>query len=370
MTAPLRGVLVLDASRMLPGAVLARQLIDLGARVIKIEEPGLGDPMRHTPPQRGGLGVGFAAFYRGAQSVCLDLADPIDGARLRKMARSADVVVESFRAGLMESWDLGAARLRALNPRLVYLSLSGFGRAGAWNSRVGHDLNFLALAGMLPLWGQAKVPPIQLADVTAGLLACSALLAALLARTRDGRGRVLDQPLAGGPLPFATWAWIEAAAGGGGVLDGLLAGASPCYGLYTCGDGGQVALGGLEPKLWRGFVAMLGLEHLAGVGYASGPAAQEAVQEIEAVLAGHPREHWLEQAASLNLPLTPVLDLKESQAQGYYPDCPLLEETPLPGGRSLPGVGPFHPGLGRTPAAPAPKLGQHTAQVLAELGAD
>jgi len=138
-TLPLEGTLVLDLSRMLPGAVLARQLIDLGARLIKVEEPGEGDPMRMVPPQVDGIGIGFAAFYRDAESITLDLRDDEGAQCLRRLVASADVLVESFRPGTLEDWELGYTELSAENPRLVWCSLSSFGSAPEIHDRVAHE---------------------------------------------------------------------------------------------------------------------------------------------------------------------------------------------------------------------------------------
>ena len=149
---PLAGLVVLDASRMLPGAVLARVLLDLGARVVKVEAPG-GDPMRAVPPRVDGVGAGFRALLAGAESVALDLADPAGAEALRRLALGADVLVESFRPGTMETWGLGWAALAALNPRLVYGSLPAF--AGGCAGRVGHDLDLAARSGLLELLGGA-----------------------------------------------------------------------------------------------------------------------------------------------------------------------------------------------------------------------
>ena len=206
---------------------LARQLLDLGARLIKVEEPGTGDPMRMVPPQIDGIGVGFATFFRGAESITLDLRDSDDAERLRRLAAHADVLIESFRPGTLEGWGLGWEGLQPDNPGLVWCSLSSFGSASEVRDRVAHDLNFSSMAGVLDLVG-GRVPRLQLADITSGLLAASSILASLLDRERNGRGRKLEQPLAAGPLPFLTWGWAEQALSGGGVLDTLLGGVCPC----------------------------------------------------------------------------------------------------------------------------------------------
>ncbi len=364
---PLEGVLVLDLSRMLPGAVLARQLIDLGARLIKVEEPGDGDPMRLVPPQVGGIGVGFAVFHRGAESITLDLRDD-EGARcLRRLVASADVLVESFRPGTLAGWGLGFKELSAENPRLVWCSLSSFGSAPEVRGRVAHDLNLSAMAGILDLVG-GRVPRLQLADITSGILASSAILAALLVRERTGCGTRLEQPLFAGPLPFLTWGWAELAAGGGGVLDTLLGGACPCYRIYRCGDGKSLSLAALESKFWAGFVELIGADELVAAAFALGADGERAAAAVERALAEHPREHWLRLAEERGLPVGPVHGFDEAPSDPSFAAAGLVEETPMPDGASLPGVGPLLPTLGRTPTQPAPRLGEHTAAILEEFG--
>lgn len=365
---PLRGKLVLDASRMLPGAVLARMLIDLGARLLKIEEPLQGDPLRNAPPLIGGIGAGFCTFYRGAESICLDLRDPDHAAGLRKLVRHADVLVESFRPGSMEAWGVGPARLQEINPALVICMLSAFGTRGANAARVGHDLNLVAQCGLLSLLSPDVVPRVQIADVSAGMLACSAVLGALLERVRSGNGVCLDQPLSGGALPFLTLRMAEEAGGGDGVSETLLSGACPAYRLYRCGDGRSIALGALEPKFWDAFVHVLGLDDLAGAGLTRGPQADAAVVRVEARLGEKPREHWLGLPALRALPVAPVNEPAEVGGVASLDEAGLLERTPTPGGGTLPGAGPFVPSLARTPGAAAPRLGEHTGAVAREFG--
>ena len=365
---PLEGILVLDVSRMLPGAVLARQLLDLGARLIKIEEPGIGDPMRMVPPLVGGVGIGFATFLRGAESVCLDLNAEKDRQRLRALITAADVLVESFRPGTLEGWGLGYDDVASTNPRLVWCSMSSFGRAEAVRHRVAHDLNLTSLSGALAAMNGDGLPRIQLADIGAGMLAGSSILAALLHRERTGCGACLDQPLATGPLPFMTWRWAEAALGRDEVVDMLLGGACPCYRTYDCGADGAIAVAALEPKFWIGFVAMLGLDEFAESAFATGDAGAEVVTRIEKRLAERLREHWLELAEDQGLPVSAVHEPHEARLDPVFKDAGLVEETQLPGGKTLAGVGPWHGSLGRTPDRPAPKLGEHTEVVFAELG--
>lgn len=363
---PLDGVVVLDVSRLLPGGVLARQLLDLGARVIKIEEPGTGDPMRMVPPLVGGVGVGFATLLRGAESVCLDLTSEEGQAQLRSLASRADVLVESFRPGTMTGWGLGYETLAELNPRLVWCSLSSFGRAEAVRNRLAHDLNLIALTGALEAMGPEQ-PRLQLADVGAGMLAASSILAALLRRQRTGCGGRVDQPLITGALPFVTWRWAEAAAGREQVVDLLLGGACPCYRTYRCAGGELMAVSALEPKFWIGFVNMLGLEDLDGSGFAMGDDAVSVVTRVEEVLGEQERDYWLALAGDRGLPLSAVNTVGEAAREKIVVDAGLVEELSTPDGETVEGVGPWLPDIGRTPDRPAPRLGEHTDAVLGEV---
>jgi crotonobetainyl-CoA:carnitine CoA-transferase CaiB-like acyl-CoA transferase len=359
---PLAGVVVLDASRMLPGAVLARSLIDLGARVIKIEDPRAGDMMRLAPPLVGGVGVGFCVYYRGAESIGLDLRDPVAAAALRAMAGRADVLVESFRPGTMARYGLALESLREEHPRLITCALPGF----AEGHEVGHDLNFTGMTGLLRKVSPVGIPSLQIADVASGLLASTAILAALLQRARTGRGCEVRQPLLAGPLPFVTWSLAEVQAGGGGMSARMLGGDVAAYRTYRCGDGLELAVGCLEPKFWVGFATAVGRPELAGIGLDDGPEGAAAIASMQAWLAGEPRAHWLAKVAGLALPVWPVHGLEEAAREPML--ASLSEATPMPDGSRLTGPGPSLPSLGRTPEAPAPGLGAHTRAVLREFG--
>ncbi len=210
------------------------------------------------------------------------------------------------------------------------------------------------------------MPGVQIADVTAGILACSAVLAALLGRQATGRGGWIEQPVASGPFPFMTLPMAQAAAGGGGLVGPLLRGECPAYRLYACGDGSRLALGAVEPKFWIEFVGMLGLPELAGNGFDHGAAGGEAAARVQQVLARRPRDHWLAKARERGLPVAPVRDPKEAMSD--LRASGLIEQTPLPGGGALSLPGPHLPSLGLTPSRPAPRLGQHTGSILEEFG--
>ncbi len=354
---PLRGTLVVDVTRMVPGAVLARMVVDLGARVLKIEDPSSGDPFRNTPPvdPASGAGAGFAAFYAGAESVCLDLRTEEGAAAMRALVRHADVLVESFRPGTMDGWGLGYERLSTLNPGLVYCSISGYGTRGPDAPKIGHDLNLSGVSGLLDFFPGEGIPQVPVSDVSGGMLAASAVLAALVGRHRTGRGCFIDQPLVLAANPFLSWPLADAAAGGGGLVDTMLKGVCPAYGVYTCADGRKVALCALEPKFWESFVAMLGMEDLAGAALDAGPAGRKAAKRVAEAMAKASSVHWLEEGERRGLPLSPVNAFEEARA-GFW--------ARRAGAGAL---SPYLPSFGGVEGR-APGLGEHTRSVLREFG--
>ncbi len=357
---PLEGIVVLDLGRMLPSAVLARQLLDLGARLIKVEDPNGGDPMRQILPHVGGMGAAFAALYPGAESIALDLRSPEGVQRLRDLVEKADVVIETFRPGTMEKWDLGSGVLCDINPRLIYCSMSSWGRGTQGVTKVGHDLNFVGATGALDLIKTTEIPALQLADVGASLLASSAILAALFRRERTGQGAVIDQPLVSGTVPMLAWAWADRAAGGG-ALTTLLSGRWPCYRRYVCGDGLEITVSTIEPKFWITFLSILDLEELALAGNDDGEEGRAAVGTITEALAARSRAEWLVEFKVAGLPISPILDLDQAREDGRLHEAGLAGEVQTADGGSLPALGPFIPSLGRTPDRPAPRLGEHGA---------
>jgi crotonobetainyl-CoA:carnitine CoA-transferase CaiB-like acyl-CoA transferase len=354
---------------MLPGAVLARMLLDLGARLIKVEQPGAGDPLRRLPPLIEGIGAAFCSCYRGAESITLDLSREAAARKVRKLARHADVLLESFRPGSLARWGLAAERLENANPGLIVCSLTGFAAQTSLAHLPGHDINFCATSGLLDQLGLETVPRVQIADVSAALLACSSILAALLQRGRTGRGARIEQPLALGPLPFLLWNIADRSGDRPGTLETLVAGRNAAYRLYRCADQRSVALGALEPKFWRSFLEMVGLPELEPLALDTGPAGREAAERIAGVLAAKPAHHWVEQAQQRGLPLTLVEDL--DGAMKHFAEAGALEQTPLPTPqRSLTSPGPLLRSLGSTPHRPAPRLGADSQRIEREFGLD
>lgn len=323
MTAPLRplvGIRVLDLSRYLPGPLLTRILCDLGAEVFKIEPPG-GDTLRTVPPMVDGVGAAYASVNAGKASIALDLRSPQGQAVVAAMLPQVDVLVESYRPGVLDRFGLDAARREALNPALITVSLSGYGQDGPLSARAGHDLDYLARAGILSLFGPPDRPPqvpgAQLADVAGGALpAAVGVLAALMERQQTGQGRHLDLSLTRGAMALGGIALAAAAAGateprGAGFLTGGL----PGYRCYRTADGRHLAVGALEPHFFASFCQGIGRPELVRSGYATGPQGDAAAAEIAAAIAEKPLDHWLAVFEGHDVCVEPVLSPTEALAE-------------------------------------------------------
>ncbi|HYH28981.1 MAG TPA: CaiB/BaiF CoA-transferase family protein [Pseudonocardia sp.] len=263
---PLSGIRVLDFSTLLPGPLATLLLAEAGADVLKVERPGVGDEMRTYVPRLGASSANFALLNRGKRSVVLDLKDEGDRARARSLATGADVVVEQFRPGVMDRLGLGYARLSAAHPGLVYCSITGYGQEGPRAQRAGHDLNYMAEAGLLGLVqdtrGAPALPPVLAADIAGGAYpAVINILMALQGRASSGRGAHLDLAMTGNLATLGYWVQATHAGSGEWPAPGgeLLTGASPRYQLYGTADGRFVAAAPLEERFWRRFCELVGL---------------------------------------------------------------------------------------------------------------
>lgn len=317
---PLDGVRVLDLTRLLPGGYCSLMLADLGADVVKVEDPGPGDYGRTMPPfldtPDGPLGAMFAALNRGKRSVVLDLKSAAGRDQFLRLVGHADVVVEGFRPGVMARLGLDAETLMATNPRLVYCALTGYGQAGPRALAAGHDVNYIGVAGVLDGIGAASGPPIipgaQTADLSGAYAATVGILAALLRRERVGVGGVVDTSMAEAVFALVSLPWAEWAATGEAASRGahLLSGGWACYNVYPTGDGRYVALGCLEPKFWAAFCQMI--EHPEWTAGQFDAPRQAALQTaVRQALAARPADEWARLAEPLDVPLTRVNSLAE-----------------------------------------------------------
>jgi crotonobetainyl-CoA:carnitine CoA-transferase CaiB-like acyl-CoA transferase len=341
---------------------------ELGADVVKVEEPYLGDPTRAVPPVVGEDTALHATLNRNKRSVAVDLRSDAGAEVVRRLAARADVLVESFRPGVLEKRGLHAEALLTANPRLVYGSLTGYSPEGPLAARAGHDIDYLARAGILAAnrdrEGEPVLPNLQIADMAGALSASIAILAALQARERTGRGQHVQASLLESALGMLAMPLARRLAGGGAADE--LSGAYACYHVYRCADRRHVAVGALEPKFWERLCRALGHAELIGRQWQAERQA-ETIQVLAAIFGSKDRDVWVGELGPQDVCVEPVLDFEEAAAQeaarGVRLTLPVGSERVRTTGL------PFH--LGATPAAVrrrAPRLGEHTAEVLGELG--
>jgi alpha-methylacyl-CoA racemase len=377
---PLADLRVLDLSRLFPGDFCSLLLADFGADVVKVEDTGMGDYVRWAPPHYAGVeesagGALFLGLNRGKRSVRIDLKTEPGKEALRRLARDADVLLESFRPGVLDRLGVGYERLRRENPGLVYCAITGYGQDGPARERAGHDMNYLALNGILGLSGEADGPPVQagaqIADLSGALMAATGILVALRERERSGLGQLVDCSMFDGSL--SSLAMVAAAAFASGRADqrgeNVLAGRLICYRPYRCADG-YVTLGALEPKFWKAFCRGVEREDLDNSAFDA--PGSDAHRELEEIFLTRTREQWREFGDEHDCCLEPVLDLDEVLRSELVLARAMVVELTQPGADrpvKLLGV-PIK--LGRTPGdptrAPGPGLGEHTEEVLAEAG--
>ena len=362
---------MVDLTRYIPGPYCTMLLGDLGADVIKVEEPPIGDPTRAVPPAVGETSAVFGALNRNKRSIAVDIRSEAGAAVVQRLAEGADVFVEAFRPGVLGRRGLGALALCARNPRLVYCSLTGYGQSGPLASRAGHDIDYLALGGFLGSNrdgdGRPVLPLTQVADMTAGLLATVGVLAALQARERTGRGQVVDASLLEGVLSLMTLPAARLLAGG--ALVNELAGTHACYHVFRCQDGKHLAVGALEPKFWEALCDTLELGDLLARQWEGGKKREETIGRLAAAFAGADRDEWVSRFKGVDACVEPVLDLGEALGQPQVEARRAVVEQPA-GEVVLRTVSsPIR--LSQTPVSvrhDAPGFGVHTDEVLRELG--
>ena len=329
----LDGLVVLDLTRLLPGAVATQYLADRGSEVIKIEQPGSGDYARSMSPPV------FKRTNAGKKSIALDLKHPRGREILFSLARTSDILIEGNRPGVMERLGAGYSDLRAVNERLIYVSLTGYGQTGPYAPLAGHDVNYMALAGALSL-NLPVIPGVQIADLVGGSMqAVTEILLALVARHRTGKGRHVDVSMYSGvtsllTVPLAAWrdTGREPAAG-----QETLSGRFACYSLYQARDRRWLAVGALEPKFWAELCRRLGCDELIPRQFEE--PQDEIKARISALFRTKPAREWFEQLRGSDCCVTLVRNVSEVAAE-----------------------------LSDRAGPPPPALGQHTVEVLSRAG--
>jgi alpha-methylacyl-CoA racemase len=382
-TPALDGIRVLDLSRLLPGGFCSLLLADHGADVLKVEDTAGGDYLRWAPPLVDGAPASaasalFLALNRNKRSIRIDLKSGEGREVLLRLVRLHDVVLESFRPGVLDRLGAGYEALRAANPKIVMCSITGYGQDGPLRERAGHDLDYLARTGLLDLSGAADGPPVQpagqIADLGGGaLMAAFGILAALRERDRSGEGQHVDVAMADGALSWLALVAARRLAGGPPPRRGLddLAGGLVCYRPYACADG-WVALGALEPRFWAAFCRGVDREDL--VEHQLDAPGGAAHAQLEAIFAARTRAQWEAFAHEVECCLEPVLDLDDALAREHVAARAMVVALDQPGAREPVRQLGAPVKLSRTPPdtgrLPGPRLGEHTEAVLKEAGYD
>lgn len=374
---PLDNVRVLDLTRLLPGAVATMMLGDFGADVIKIEEPGVGEPMRAMPPYVAGEGAYFLATHRNKRSLALNLKHAAGRTAFLRLAESADVLVEGFRPGVMRRLGIDYETLRAINPRLIYCSITGYGQDGPYAKRAGHDVNYVAIAGLLGLnaapGGAPVIPSVQIADLAGGSLqAVIGVLLALAARERTGRGQFVDVAMTDGALALMVVQLMTLMTTGRAPQPSAesLTGRNACYHIYETRDSRHVALGAIEPKFWAAACRALGCEDLIPLQFADAARQRECIERLQEIFRRRTAAEWLEVFAATDACLELVATPDEVLHHPQVVHRGLMAEMSHPTAGAIKQIAPTVR-LSETPGemrlAP-PRTGEHTREVLGEVG--
>ena len=378
MTRALDGVRVLDLTQVMAGPYCTMLLCDMGADVIKVEPP-TGDSTRRMPGAVGTDSPSFNAVNRGKRGVVVDLKQAAGRDAVRRLAVSADVLVENYRPGVLARFGLGYEELASLHPMLVYASISGYGQTGPSAGKGGFDLVAQGVSGLMSVTGAPGGPPVRvgvpITDLGAGLFAVTGILAALLARARTGRGQLIDTSLVDAGVALSVWEATQYFSGRGVPAPlGSAHRMNAPYQAVRCADG-YITVGAANDRIFRRLCDALGHPE-----WADDPDHRDDAHRvrnrvalaarIESVMAGRPCAHWLMLFDARDIPCGPINDYEEVMADPHILARELVVETD-------------HPTLGRirtlgtplklsdtplTPGRPAPLLGQHTDEVLGEVG--
>jgi alpha-methylacyl-CoA racemase len=373
---------VLDLTRLLPGGFCSLLLADFGADVVKVEDTAMGDYVRWAPPYYGSedqqpLGTRSAlylALNRGKRSIRLDLKSGGGREAMLRLAPQFDVVLESFRPGVLDRLGCGYEALREVNPGVVYCAITGYGQTGPSTDRAGHDMNYLGLNGLLGLTGEPGGRPVssagQIADLGGGaLMAAFGVMAALRERERSGEGQIVDVSMTDGSLAWLAMVAAQYLCDGQVPRrgEGQLSGGFLCYLPYEAADG-WITCAALEPKFWRAFCEGVGRPELVSAQFQA--PGSESWSEVAEIFKGRTRAEWLAFNNEHDAMIEPVLDLDEALDSELVREREMVVELDQPDLGTVRQLG-IPVKLSRTPGEverPAPALGEHTEEVLREAG--
>lgn len=376
MSAPLEEIRILDLSRLAPGPYCSLLLADLGADVIKVEEPSSGDYMRTMFPPIKEQSAFFISLNRNKRSVTVNLKAEKGKEIIKALARTSDVLLEGFRPGVMDRLGLGYEAMREVNPRLVYCSLSGFGQSGPYRNLSGHDLNYVALGGLLGLTGMEDGPPvipgIPLSDLMGGMMAALGIMAALHARNKTGTGQAVDVAMMDAIVSlmgmYVTQSFGKKQFPQRGKE--LLTGALPHYNVYKTKDGRYMALGALEDKFWKGFCKAVGRDDLGEAGAGTEAERKKTKEEIRNIFIKKDQKEWVEIFKEHDVCCTAVHDLEQVAGDSQVMVREMIVDSFHPKEGPIKQVGvPIK--FSETPGEikrQSPAVGEHTEEILTEVG--
>ena len=382
MTAPLAHLKILDFSTLLPGPYATMMLADLGADILRIEAPNRPDLVRLLPPfATDGQTAQHALLNRSKRSLGLNLKSEAAAEIVQKLIveQGYDIIVEQFRPGVMDRLGVGYEQLKAMCPQLIFCSLTGYGQTGPYKDRAGHDLNYLALSGLLSYYGRksATTPPpplpMQVADIGAGSLhLVIGLLTAVIRRSQTGEGGCVDISMHDGALAWnAIGASKQLIGEENPTPEGELLNGGSFYDIYETADGRFLTVGSLEPKFWQGFCQAIGREDLTAAGLNPDITHQQTLKsEIRQAIQSKPLAEWQEIFARLDVCVEPVLTTEEALNHPQTHARQMIIELPMSNGENQQQIGSPIKLSGHEPtyAFTGAALGQHSREILAELG--
>lgn len=377
MKGPLSSLKILDFSTLLPGPFASLLLADMGAEVLRVESPSRMDLLRVLPPHDGGVSASHAYLNRNKRCIALDLKQAEAVALVKQLVVEYDIVLEQFRPRVMDKLGVGYEALKAINPRLIYVSITGYGQTGPYKDRAGHDINYLALAGIASYTGRRDRGPlplgVQLADIAGGSLhGVIGLLAAVIQRQVTGEGQQVDVSMT--DCAFSLHGMAGAgflAAGVEPQMENQALNGGSFYDYYRTRDGRWFSVGSLEPQFMQQFCTALGRPELAARGLSPSAQDQQALKhEIEIEFEKRDFAEWSQLFAGLDACVEPMLSLAEAVEHPQLKARQLVAEVPRAGGDPQQQMAcplKFSAGLPE-PRHIGAALGAHTEEVLRELG--
>lgn len=372
----LQAIRVLDLTRLLPGPYCTLMLADFGAEVIKVEDPVAGDYLRDFEPKLDADSAVFHSLNRNKKSICLDLKTEKERSHFLKLVETADVVMESFRPGVMKRLGLDYETLKQINPRLIYCAITGYGQTGPYKDKPGHDINYLSYAGLLHVMGEKDrkpvIPATQIADIGGGAYpAIAGILLALFEREKTGKGQLVDVSMLDGVVSWMhmllpnVFAEREVTRG-----EELLNGGFACYQVYETKDNRFLSMGGIEQKFWKVFCE--GIERQDFIDCLDAPKEkqEQMIHETQTIIAGKTLEEWLDIFSEKEACVTPVKIMEETLEDSQLQAREMIQTIAHPELGNMKQIGnPIK--LSESPKEtflPAPKRGEHTELILREIG--